>query len=277
MMRTGRRVALVARYPDDDPAMPQFIPNLGIYMVAAALRNVPDVELRIWDFHGGSAEGLASAIDAWDPDIVGFSAFLWSFPLFFEAARLLKATDPHRLIVFGGPSARPAMLRERPFRDNDHIDLLVTGEGETVMPAIVETRARERDDLAKLRGVAVRTPKGWFETPKPPPVKLDDLASPYALNLMTKGGLGIMQTYRGCPFTCSFCEWGVMDAPRNVLTPMALAREFSAMERIDTRGLLLVDAGLNLNKPAFESLSEAARDTGFFKWSSPTEVVLRYV
>ena len=37
-MRAGRRVALLARYPTHDPAMPQRIPNLGMRMVEATLR-----------------------------------------------------------------------------------------------------------------------------------------------------------------------------------------------------------------------------------------------
>jgi hypothetical protein len=46
--RSGRRVALLARYPDRDPAMPQFIPNLGLYMVEAALRaaRLPGLEIQ---------------------------------------------------------------------------------------------------------------------------------------------------------------------------------------------------------------------------------------
>jgi len=36
-MRRGRRVALLARYPEHDPAMPQRIPNLGMRMVEASL------------------------------------------------------------------------------------------------------------------------------------------------------------------------------------------------------------------------------------------------
>ncbi|MCA8884372.1 MAG: B12-binding domain-containing radical SAM protein [Rhodobacteraceae bacterium] len=266
-VRTGRRVALVARYPDPDPAMPQFIPNLGVYMVAAALRaaGLDGLELRLWDLRGGTADALADQIAAWDPDIVGFSAYLWSFPLFFDAARRLKQNDPGRLIVFGGPSARPAMLRLPPFRDAAHIDLLVTGEGETVMPQIVRTPRRDRESLARIGGVAVPTAKGWLDTPKPPPAVLNDLASPYVQGMVPPGGLGVLQTYRGCPFTCSFCEWGVMEAPKNVRSADNLSAEFLAMAAMGLGGALLVDAGLNLNRPAFENLSRAAAETGFFR------------
>lgn len=266
-LRTGQRVALVGRYPDPDPAMPQFIPNLGLYMVAAALRarDLPGLDLRVWDIRDGTPEALCRAIADWDADIVGFSAYLWSFPLFFETARQIKQADPTRMIVFGGPSARPAMLAQPPFRDHGFIDALVTGEGETIFPRIVASPARDTASLLQLGGVAVQTPKGWAELPKPAPAVLDDLPSPYTQGLVPGGGLGVLQTYRGCPFTCSFCEWGVMEAPKNVRSPENLGREFAAMDRMGLGGALLVDAGLNLNKPAFENLSRAARETGFFR------------
>jgi radical SAM superfamily enzyme YgiQ (UPF0313 family) len=266
-LRTGRRVALVARYPDRDPAMPQFIPNLGVYMVAAALRAAPidDAEVRIWDLGGGRAADVAAEIDAWDPDVVGLSAYLWSLPFLFDVARLLKSADSARLIVFGGPSARPSMLSLEPFRDHHFIDALVTVEGERVMPEIVGAPDRRPDALARIGGVAVRTPAGWFETPKAPPADLNELPSPYVQGLLPAEGLGVLQTYRGCPFTCSFCEWGVMEAPKNVRSVETLSAEFAAMDALGLGGALLVDAGLNLNKPAFANLARAADESGFFR------------
>src|SRR5579863_1510980 len=63
--RSGRRVALLARYPDRDPAMPQFIPNLGLYMVEAALRKsgLPDLEIKVWDIAGGDGNSARVAAE----------------------------------------------------------------------------------------------------------------------------------------------------------------------------------------------------------------------
>ena len=83
------------------------------------------------------------------------------------------------------------------------------------------------------------------------------------MNLMPGGGLGILQTYRGCPFTCSFCEWGTMESPKRVRTADSLRVEFAAMERIGLGAALLADAGLNLNQAAFHNLRVAADRSGF--------------
>jgi len=89
--RTGRRVALLARYPERDKAMPVFISNHGMRMVEASLRTagLEDLELRTWDLMDAEVGILAQEILDFDPDVVGFSAYIWSFPFFVEVARLV--------------------------------------------------------------------------------------------------------------------------------------------------------------------------------------------
>jgi radical SAM superfamily enzyme YgiQ (UPF0313 family) len=267
-IRSGRRVALLARYPDHDPAMPQFIPNYGLRMVEAAVRSAafPDVSVKVWDLFDGEAEVVAREIIAFDPDIIGFSAYLWSFQFFCAVASLVKQDDPSRLIVFGGPSARPAMFALAPFKAYERdIDLLVINEGEETFVEIVALKDRSATALRDLQGVAVQEDRNWIETPPRPLANLDGLRSPYAMNLMQHGGLGVLQTYRGCPFTCSFCEWGTMESPKRVRDVDALSGELHAIARHHVQAALLVDAGLNLNRNAFINLRRSAQESGFFE------------
>src|SRR4051794_24879685 len=115
--------------------MPQRIPNLGLRMVEATLRGsrLPSLEVKVWDLEPsrGSPEEIAEQVAAFDPDVVGFSVFLWSFPFFLRVAAHLKVDDPGRLVVFGGPSARPVMLDLPPHdRLSGAVDVLVMNEGE---------------------------------------------------------------------------------------------------------------------------------------------------
>ena len=267
-MRAGRRVALLARYPAHDPAMPQRIPNLGMRMVEATLRAsaMAGLQVRIWDLEpdGPDAKTVAAQVAAFDPDVVGFSAFLWSFPFFLRVADLLKQDDPSRLVVFGGPSARPVML-DLPPHDllAGAVDVLVINEGEETFREIVAAPDRTPAALARLPGIASRVDGRWKETPTRPLGDLNLLASPYEMRLMPPTGMGILQTYRGCPFTCSFCEWGTLESPKRVRDVDSLTAEFDAMARLGLRAALLADAGLNLNAGAFRNLHRAARDTGF--------------
>jgi len=266
--RGGRRVCLVAVHPAPDPALPERISNHGLRMVEATLRaaGLADLELLVLDLVAATPEDLADAIDDFDPDVVGFSTYIWSLPLFADVIRRLHRGDPARVIVLGGPSAQPVMLDQPPFRDlRDPVAALVTGEGERTFLEIVAAPDRSPEALLRIAGVAVHGPAGWSRSPARPLEHLDDLASPYVADLVPPGGPVVLQTYRGCPFTCAFCEWGVLESPRRVRSRGHLTAELEAAERLGPRGAILVDAGLNLNEPAFAELAAAARDTGFFR------------
>ncbi len=266
--RSGNRIALLALYPTPDPAMPEMISNHGLRMIEATLRAaaINDLDLHMFDLHDATVDELVDVLIQLDPDIIGFSSYLWSFPLFAEVATQLHRQDPTQLIVFGGPSARPSMFDQPPFRNiRDAVDVLIVNEGELTFLEIVKAPDRRRDSLGSIRGIAQWCGDTWRETQTRPLADLNQLPSPYVMGLVPPGGLGVLQTYRGCPYTCSFCEWGAMESPKRVRSSDNLAEEFLAMAANQVTGALLVDAGLNLNSRAFDQLEIAADQTGFFQ------------
>jgi radical SAM superfamily enzyme YgiQ (UPF0313 family) len=38
---------------------------------------------------------------------------------------------------------------------------------------------------------------------------MSKIPSPYAMGLIRTGAVAYLETYRGCPLNCRFCEWGV--------------------------------------------------------------------
>ena len=266
--RSGRRVALLACYPLRDPAMPpQFISNHGMRMVEASLRasNLDGLELQVWDLSEKNLAPLVDELLLFDPDVIGFSTYLWSFPFFTSVAEKMKQDDPGRLIVFGGPSARPSMLSlEAHKKSAQWIDVLVINEGEVTFNNIVAMTDRSDPSLTNQVGIALHNGDGWKQTPPQPLSDLNDLPSPYQMNLVPHGGIGVLQTYRGCPFTCSFCEWGELKSSKRVCDVETLSAELNALAENDVTGTLLVDAGLNLNPNAFRNFDQAAQETGFY-------------
>lgn len=155
-----------------------------------------------------------AALKLMSADVVGFSAYIWNIHISVEIARRLKQLNPRTLIVFGGPQVpdhAEDFLRRHPF-----IDIVVHGEGERIFTSILDhclTRDWEEiPSVTYLRddGTCVAHPKATRLT------DLSVIPSPYLENVFEplmranpreKWAL-LWETNRGCPFACTFCDWG---------------------------------------------------------------------
>lgn len=146
-------------------------------------------------------------------DIAGFSTYVWNGQISLEIARRLKADRPNTVIIFGGPHVpdQPEeFLRENPF-----IDIVVHNEGEKTFFNLLEMcPSREWSTLA---GVSFIRDGEFVHQPNSERFRdLDEVPSPYLTgifdNLMksnpTEHWIGLWETNRGCPFQCTFCDWG---------------------------------------------------------------------
>jgi radical SAM superfamily enzyme YgiQ (UPF0313 family) len=254
------RVALLTMSPWD--SQQGFTPfSLAAWRLKATLlRDREDVEVRIFDATRWSLDAWQEAIEAYAPDIIGVSAYVWSFPTF--AALCRRLTRPDRWIIFGGPSARREMLELPPYTDApDWLDAFCFTEGESVIAAVAEAWP-DRDALRGLDGIAAWDGSSWRANPRPEPRPLSQLASPYQMGLLPHGITGQIETYRGCPMSCSFCQWGILPPGREAASREFLIRELSALKALDANGVFLVDAGLNLHSGAFQALFEAEAEVG---------------
>lgn len=152
--------------------------------------------------------------------IVGFSTYVWNAQISLEAARRLKQHRPETLIVFGGPHVPDQP--EKFLRENAFIDVAVHNEGEQTFVEILNTFPRR--DWRHLRGISYIDGGGIFVTT--PPVErlhdLDEVPSPFLTgvfdNLIRRNPdeewIGLWETNRGCPFQCTFCDWGSATAAK---------------------------------------------------------------
>ena len=170
-------------------------------------------------------------------------------------------------MIVGGPSARPAVFDLEPYaKYRSTIDALVLGEGEETMRMIV--RSGSADALPSIPGLAIPRAHGWLQTGEAVrSPNLDIIASPFQQDLMPSHHVAYLETFRGCPLSWSFCQWGVMDAGRH-FSREYLVRELQAIKRSEPISTFLVDAGLNLNARAFRNLASAEEEVGLFQTCS---------
>ncbi len=144
-------------------------------------------------------------------DLVGFSAYVWNVRLSLAIARALKQASPATRIVFGGPQVPDRS--EKWLRANPFVDLAVHGEGEAVFTALLDGA-----DPREVPGISFLLPDGRYEQhPKAPRIAdMTQIPSPYLEGVFAplqeanpqERWVMIWETNRGCPFSCTFCDWG---------------------------------------------------------------------
>jgi radical SAM superfamily enzyme YgiQ (UPF0313 family) len=265
-----RRIALACLTPrsDGDEHGALTLPSYGIRRIQAAVvgdMQRPNHVVRLFDNQHPDVAAYVRDILAFEPDILGLSIYVWSTDCMVAVAREVKRRRPNCLIVFGGPSARSAVFDLPYYRDpNTYLDALVEGDGELVFREIARLPDLTRTALAEIGGLTLPAGDGWNRTHRPTaPVNLDMMPSAFQLGLMPQGSVAYLETFRGCPLSCRFCEWGAMDRAQGVFSAEYIARELRAFARAETPIVFLLDAGLNLNMRAFRNLRQAAGETGF--------------
>ena len=166
---------------------------------------------------------IADAVEALkDADLVGFSTYVWNGRISLEIARRLKALKPGIVIVFGGPHVPDQP--EAFLRANPQIDLAVHNEGERTFLKLLEAWP-DRDAWAALAGVSMVKADGYVRAqpqhrPRARP-RRDPVAVPRGRvrrrswpPIPNESWIGLWETNRGCPFRCTFCDWGSATAAK---------------------------------------------------------------
>lgn len=156
-------------------------------------------------------EKLAQALAKLDaPYLVAFSCNIWNIEYNKALAKWLKETHPDCLIVFGGHSVgNTTEILEQ----EDVVDILTFGEGEPVFPALL--RQLDGGDLQQVPSIAYRKDGAIVQTPRGCVGDLSQYPSPYTTGVFdrlmaerpTTDFSTILETNRGCPYSCAFCDW----------------------------------------------------------------------
>ena len=142
--------------------------------------------------------------------VLGVSCYTWNAAEFLEVVRVAKTAVPELMVVAGGPHVQ----RAEDFLYGDGIDVVVLGEGEETFTELLDCATR--DDWSRVAGIAYLSADGRVHRTEPRPRAADLDRFPSALDvvpLRDAAGAPLYrqvayETSRGCPYRCSFCEWG---------------------------------------------------------------------
>ena len=164
-----------------------------------------------WVWRRDAVEPIAQRLS--HCDIVAFSTYVWNHNYNYELARQIKQLNPAVLIIFGGPE--PAVTDPDIFVKNPFMDLVVCYEGEITIKRILQEF--ERKQFETIPGLLINQNGKAVSTGSAQRIEsLEQLPSPYLLGVFDKlmaehpdtMWQATLETNRGCPYACTFCDWG---------------------------------------------------------------------
>lgn len=159
-----------------------------------------------------------------DPYLIGFSIYVWNTEYSLQLAKAVKQRWPNCIIVFGGPNVPkntdPSIEENTSvwLAQHSFIDYAVINEGEQAFASLLQHLLNDTDDV--IPGLAYIKNGIYHHSPPARFLRLNELPSPYVLGLFDELMVeakennlilnGLLETNRGCPYQCTFCDWGTL-------------------------------------------------------------------
>jgi radical SAM superfamily enzyme YgiQ (UPF0313 family) len=135
-----------------------------------------------------------------NPELCLFSHYLWNDNYNLELAKRIKNKWPECIIIFGGPQVDEIGFNFK--MANPFVDSIVINEGEVSLHHLLNDYLK--DDLRPIYQIVKRVDPAGLPSPF---VDGDILQKVVDDNPGIKWAT-CLETNRGCPFKCSFCDWG---------------------------------------------------------------------
>ena len=133
-------------------------------------------------------------------DIVLFSNFMWNWEYNKDLAKQLKKKSPETIIIFGGPEV-DENHPEQQLKDLPYVDILMISEGELSFNKFLH------EYTADMQYNKIYSANRVDDLDIPSPYLTDVFKNIIDDNPDIRWST-TLETNRGCPFSCTFCDWG---------------------------------------------------------------------
>jgi radical SAM superfamily enzyme YgiQ (UPF0313 family) len=262
-----------------------YYPKLGILYVAAYLERATGRRPVFIDCpaNGIGYEELARQIADVKPDLVGIGVLTFCLLDAVKTARLVKEAYPPARICFGGVHA--GLYPDETLRLPE-VDFVVHGEGERAFARLVQAleAGASRAELSSIPGLGWRVgDESHINREQDRPERLDDLPFParhlikmesYSHILARGNQFSTLQSSRGCPFACTFCD--IRKSGFRARSPENVVSEIRHLVEQGVDELFFVDDTITVQKRRLHDICRAIAKSGvkiFYKISARVDTV----
>ena len=198
-----------------------------------------------------SRESIQSVTDRMNnPTVCGFSCYVWNEQWCLTVAQEIKRQWPDCFIVFGGPQTHVSYLEKYSF-----VDSVISGEGEEsflelLKSILANSTIKKIYDAKRINNLNLPSPwlTGVFDR------IIDE-------NPTTKWQT-TWETNRGCPYACTFCDWGsTTNSKIKKFDISRLQQELDWMANQPIVSLFIADANFGIFKERDIEIAKIIRDT----------------
>lgn len=187
-------------------------------------------------------------------DVVFCSVYVWNEKYCEKLSRCIRSKWPDCVIIWGGPQVNYSDTNI--FKRYDFLNIISVSEGEITTLEILR---------AILRGEETKYIEGTVYNDKGTPIRnalrsrtsIENFPSPYISDVFSHiikqhpeiQWSAVLETNRGCPYSCTYCDWGSLTASKIKNFSMEkIKKELEWFKQNNIRWLAIADANFGIHK-----------------------------
>ncbi len=267
---------------------PSLLPPLGLAYIAAVIRKMEDVDVRILDtaIENMDMTDIKEFLEKNRFDLIGISMMTPMYGKFLKLIKQIKPITKETPILVGGPHA--SILPVETLKENPEVDYTVFGEGEAIMPDLI-LHLQGKKKIEDVEGIAYRQGNDIkLNKPKKLIENLDTLPFPALDLLPIKKYIPAPSTYRrlptlhmiasrGCPFYCTYCSaQSIFGRVHRAYSPKRMMDELEwIIDKYGAKDIFFLDDLFTKDKEWVHAVCDEILKRGIHKkicWSCSTRV-----
>ncbi len=187
-----------------------------------------------------------------EPSVIAFSNYMWNYKFNLRLAEEIKNRFPDCKIIFGGHqiSDTAEWLESYSF-----IDFAIFGEGEIILSQILLSLCKD-GNFSAIPNISYRSAAGVITTEKRRLCcDIDQIPSPYINGIFDKiirnstdTFAAVIETSRGCPYHCAYCDWGDYNVPMRHFSAERVKKEIEWLGKNSIVFVVLADSNFGIVK-----------------------------